>query len=193
MSFTRKNIITLPHKHLRQRSGKIGATTDDIRQTVEDMKSATLDWEDHRQHEVGVALAAIQIDKKLKLVIIRSNFDDKDDRTFKVLINPRVTKRYGGIVEDFEGCLSVKDIYGKVPRYGKIKVKAIGLDGQEIRLNAEGFLARVLQHEIDHTKGILFIDHIKNKRDSFYRLSDEGKLNELDWEEAIKGNKDLWG
>lgn len=192
MSVSRKDIITLPNKHLRQQSEKIGIITDGIKNLVRDMELATLDWEDNREHEVGVALAAIQIDKKLKAVIIRNNFENKSDRTFQVLINPQITRRQGELIEDFEGCLSVKDIYGKVPRYEKVKIKALDLSGKEIRLSAEGFLARVLQHEIDHTKGILFIDHIIDKTDGFFHLTDEGKLEPLDWEKDIKDNSALW-
>lgn len=65
-------------------------------------------------------------------------------------------------------------------------------DGKEIRIKAEGFLARVLQHEIDHTNGIVFIDHIKNKKDAFYKLDSEGELQSLDYEKEIKDNHILW-
>ena len=67
------------------------------------------------------------------------------------------------------------DIYGKVERYPKVKVKALNLDGKEVRLTARGFLARVLQHEVDHTKGQLFIDHIKSPNDLFH-LESDGKF-----------------
>ena len=192
MTATRKDIISLPNKHLRQRSKKVGLITKHVHDLVRDMEASTLDWEDHREHEVGVALAAIQIDKKLKIIIIRNNFEDKSDRTFQVLINPQITRREGEIIEDFEGCLSVENIYGKVPRYNKVKVKTQNLEGKEIRLSAEGFLARVLQHEIDHTKGIMFINHIKDKSDGFYRLTNEGKLEQLDYEKEIRKNHILW-
>jgi peptide deformylase len=96
------------------------------------------------------------------------------------------------MVEDFEGCLSIKNIYGRVPRYDKVKVKALDLSGKELRLSAEGFLARVLQHEIDHTKGTVFIDHIKDKVEAFFELKDDGSLEPLDYEKQIKNNKTLW-
>ncbi len=64
--------------------------------------------------------------------------------------------------------------------------KIIRTDGKEIRIKAEGFLARVLQHEIDHTNGIVFIDHIKNKKDAFYKLDSEGELQSLDYEKKSK-------
>lgn len=190
---TRDDIITLPNQHLRQRSKRVGVIDDAIVQLVEDMESATLDWEDSREHEVGVALAAIQIDQLYRVVVVRNNFDDKTDRTFITLINPEVTKLEGEIEEDFEGCLSIKDTYGKVPRHTKVKVKALDITGREIRITAEGFLARVMQHEIDHTNGIVFVDHIRDNPEAFYRLSDAGKLEPLNYEKDIKDNQDLWG
>ncbi|MBI5357882.1 peptide deformylase, partial [Candidatus Saccharibacteria bacterium] len=143
------NIITLPNENLRKRSRRILVITDGVKKLAQDMQDATLSWEDSRQHEVGVALAAVQVDKLQRLVVIRNSFEDKTDRSFQILINPEITKLSGEIIEDFEGCLSVKGIYGKVPRYEKVKVKALDLDGREVRVTAEGFLARVLQHEID--------------------------------------------
>lgn len=185
-------IITLPHKSLRSRSKKVGFVNDDVKKLVGEMEAATLDWEDNRSHEVGVALAAVQINDLRRVVIVRNNFDNKADRTFKVFINPEITKYEGDIVEDFEGCLSIKDIYGKVPRHTKVRVKAEDLNGKTIRFKAEDFLARVFQHEIDHTNGIVFIDHIKDKTEAFYRLTDSGKLEELDYDEHIADSRILW-
>jgi peptide deformylase len=188
----RTHIITLPHADLRKRSKKVSVITDEIKQLIADMKSATLDWEDHRDHEVGVALAAVQIDKLWRVVVVRNDFDNKKDREFAVFINPTIAKYYGDVEEDFEGCLSIKDIYGKVPRYTKVKVDALNEEGQAFRITAEGFLARVFQHEIDHTNGIVYIDHIKNDPEAFYKLDKSGKLTPLDYESHIQHNADLW-
>lgn len=189
---TKDNIIALPHSDLRKKSAKVGLITPDILQVVADMKSATISWDQSREHEVGVALAAIQIDRLYKIVIIRNDYDNKDDLTFTTFINPVITKLEGVIEEDYEGCLSVKDLYGKVPRHTKVRVKALDEQGREFRVAAEGFLARIFQHEIDHTEGKLFIDHIKDKRDAFYRLTDDGSLVQLDYDAEIRDNKTLW-
>jgi len=186
------SIITLPHPDLRKRSQKVGVISPDIKKVIHDMETATIDWEQSRAHEVGVALAAVQIDKLLRIVVVRNNFDNKDDHSFTVFINPEITKYDGAIEEDFEGCLSVKDVYGKVPRYTKIRVKALDLDGREFRVTAEGFLARIFQHEIDHTKGVVFIDHIRNSKDAFYKLTADGSLEQLDYEKDIRNNRLLW-
>ncbi|MCA0228157.1 MAG: peptide deformylase [Candidatus Saccharibacteria bacterium] len=185
-------IITLPNAHLRAKSQRVHVVTDEIRQLIADMTSASIDWEDSRPHEISAALAAVQVDRLEKVVIVRADFDDKTNREFIALINPEIVKAEGELVNDYEGCLSVKDVYGRVPRHSKIRVRALDSEGNEVRFKAEGFLARVIQHEIDHTNGIVFIDHIKEQTDSFYRLNDKGELNPLDYDEHIKDNTDLW-
>lgn len=180
------NLITLPNPRLRQASKKVNVIDDAVREVIEQMKAAALDWEAERPHEVGVALAAIQIDRPLKIVIIRNNFEDKADRSFSVFINPEIVKLEGQPEADFEGCLSVKNVYGKVKRYPRIRVRALDEAGQPIRIKAEGFLARVLQHEIDHIKGALFVDHIERDPQAFFKLTKDGKLEPLDYEQVQK-------
>ncbi len=188
----KEDIITLPHPHLREKSSKVSAIDDEITQLVRDMTDASLDWEDSRPHEISAALAAVQVDRLKRVVIVRSSFEDKSDREFVTLINPEIVKYEGKIVEDFEGCLSVSNIYGKVPRHSKIRVRALDENGNEIRFKADGFLARVIQHEIDHTNGILFVDHIKDREDAFYTLDEKGELKPLEYHEHIKDSTILW-
>ena len=188
----KEDIITLPNPHLRQKSTRVHVVTDETRQLIEQMVEASLDWEDSRPHEISAALAAVQIDQLQRVVIIRNDFDDKNQREFIPLINPEIVKTEGEVIEDFEGCLSVGGFYGKVPRHSKIRVRALDIDGNEIRLKAEGFLARVIQHEIDHTNGILFVDHIRDKTDAFYRLNTKGELEPLDYDSHVKNKHELW-
>lgn len=178
------HIITLPNPHLRQQSKRVSVVSDEVQKAIEDMKAATLDWEASRSHELGVALAAIQIDKAYRIIIIRNDFDNKEDKSFSVFINPEIVKLEGEIEEDYEGCLSITDIYGKVPRHTKVRIRALDEQGREIRVKAEGFLARVFQHEIDHTKGKMFVDHLEGKNDNFYKLTTEGKLEHLPYEQV---------
>jgi len=189
---TKDDIISLPNPHLRQKSRRVGVITPEIKQLVASMEAVTVNWDESRDHEVGVALAAVQIDSLYRIVVVRNNHDDKNDRTFTAFINPEITKATGELVEDFEGCLSVPSIYGKVPRYSKVKVKALGLDGKEFRVTADGFLARVFQHEIDHTNGIMFVDHIKNSPEAFFRLDDNGTMLALDYKKDVEQNIILW-
>jgi len=183
---TRADIITLPHPSLRKKSLRVHVITDETRQLIEDMRSAALDWEDSRPHEIAVALAAVQIDRLERVVIIRGDFENKEDRTFTVLINPEIVKYEGEIVTDHEGCLSVRDIYGAVPRHNKIRLKALDEEGNEVRAKSEGFLARVLQHEIDHTNGICFVDHIDKQEDAFFVLTEKGDLEPTAYETVQK-------
>lgn len=189
---TKDDIIVLPNPHLRKKSTRIHVITDDIIKLSDDMIAAALDWEDSRPHEISAALAAVQVDALKRLVIVRSDFDNKSTREFMTLINPEVVKYEGEVVADYEGCLSVQHIYGKVPRHTKVRIKAMDLDGNEVRFKTEGFLARVLQHEIDHCNGKVFIDHIKDKTDAFYTLDEKGELQPLDYASEIAENSILW-
>ena len=189
----KESIITLPNPVLREKSARVHVITDDILQLIDNMTSASLDWEDSRPHEISAALAAVQIDQLVRVVIVRSDFEDKSVREFTPLINPEIIKGEGPMVEDYKGCLSVNGFYGKVKRYSKIRVKAMNIHGQEVRIKADGFLARVLQHEIDHCNGIVFVDQIRDDHDAFYRLNAEGELDPLDYDTYVKDNSDLWG
>jgi peptide deformylase len=189
---TKDDIITLPNPHLRQKSAKVREISAKVTKLIDDMTGAALDWEASRPHEISAALAAVQLDRLDRVVIVRSDFDNKESNEFTTLINPEIVKYEGTIEADYEGCLSVKNIYGKVPRHTKIRVKALNIEGQEVRFKAEGFLARVIQHEIDHTNGIVFIDHIKDQSESFYTLDEKGELQPLDYDKHIKDNLILW-
>jgi peptide deformylase len=188
----KEDIITLPNPHLRQKSAKIPFVEEATKTLIDDMTSAALDWEASRPHEISAALAAVQIDRLEKVVIVRANFDDKGDKEFTALINPKIVKFEGTEIADYEGCLSVSKVYGKVPRWTRVRVKALDQDGNEVRFKADGFLARVIQHEIDHTNGICFIDHIKDQTDAFYTLDEKGELQPLDYDKDIKNSDILW-
>jgi peptide deformylase len=185
--YTKDDIITLPNPHLRERSKRIKVITDETLQLIDDMLAATLDWEASRPHEVAVALAAVQIDRLERVVIVREDFEDKENKSFLVLINPEIVKKEGEILTDHEGCLSVKDVYGLVPRHSKVRVKAIDVTGHEIRLRSPNpFIARILQHEIDHTNGICFVDHIAKQKDAFFILTEAGELEPYSYKKVVE-------
>ncbi|MEI7918013.1 MAG: peptide deformylase [Candidatus Saccharibacteria bacterium] len=188
----KEDIITLPDPRLRQKSAKVQFVTPEIIKLISDMTTVALDWEDSRPHEISAALSAVQIGHLDRVVIVRSDFDDKDTREFTALINPEIVKYEGEITTDYEGCLSVAGIYGKVPRYSKVRVKALDIDGHEVRFKADGFLAHVIQHEVDHINGIVFIDHIRDEKNAFYTLDQEGELQPLDYAKNVENNHLLW-
>jgi len=189
---TKNSIITLPNAHLRQRSKKVGIINEDIKKIIDDMEHAVIDWDKSRAHEVTVALAAVQIDTLLRLIIVRDDFDHGTPARYTALINPEIVKYEGEIEYDYEGCLSIRSVYGYVPRHSKIRLKAKDINGKEVRFSATGFLSRVIQHEVDHTNGKLFVDHIKHDKDAFYKLTNKGDLVSLDYEKDIKNSRILW-
>ncbi len=178
----KKNLITIPDKILRMKSKRIGFVDDSIKNLANDMVETTLDW-DH-DSEFGAALAAIQVGEPIRLTVVRNSFENGEDKTFTTLLNPEIVKSSPEMVSDIEGCLSVTGIYGRVKRHLKIKVKAQDLEGNDIRLSLEGFPARVLQHEIDHMHGIIFLDHIKDSKNLF-SIDKDGQLNPLTNNEKV--------
>lgn len=185
-------IITTPNPLLRKKSTRVGVIDDEIKDIIAKMTANSLEWEEKHPHELSAAMAAPQLGVNRRIIIVRDDLDDKDNNHFTALINPEIIKTDGKTIKDYEGCLSVPEIYGLVPRPEKVKVKATLEDGTEVRIKAEGYLARTLIHEIDHLNGILFIDHIKDDADAFYKLDKEGNLVPLDYDKFVKGNKDLF-
>lgn len=187
-------IITTPDKRLRDVSEKVGKIDDEILEVIANMRKLSTDWEAEHPYELSAAMAAPQMGVNKRIIIIRDDMEDKNNAHFTAFINPEVTKAEGKTVTDFEGCLSVPTIYGKVPRPYKVRVKAKLEDGKEVRIKATGELARTLLHEIDHLNGVLFIDHIKDKKDAFYYMDDKGELQPIkDYEKEILDNAELWG
>lgn len=189
---TKDDIVVVPEPNLRKRSKKVGLVTDEIRQIIADMRAATIDWENSREHEASVGLAAVQVNTLLRIFIVRNDTENIENKDFTVFINPEIVKKVGPVEEDFEGCLSVPDIYGRVKRYKTVKVTALNEDGKQFRVTAHDFLARILQHEIDHTNGVLFIDHIKDDPTAFFKMNDEGAIEPVIYETDIKDNSLLW-
>ena len=185
-------ILTTPHPKLRQQSIKVKTITPEIEDIIANMRKASADWEKEHKFELSAAMAAPQLGYNYRIIIVREDMNDKKACNFIALINPEIIKNEGALETDHEGCLSVPAIYGLVPRYPKTKIKALLEDGQEVRIKADGPLARILQHEIDHLNGILFIDHIKDQKDAFFILNTKGNLEPLNYEQNIKNNQDLF-
>ena len=186
------SIVTTPDPRLRQKSEKVHQIDDETKRIIDEMIASSLAWEEEHEFELSAAMAAPQLGYNKRIIVVREDMSNKDNATFVPLINPVVIKTEGKIVEDYEGCLSVPNIYGKVGRPYKARIKAVTENGEEVRLKATGFLARTLLHEIDHLDGVLFIDHIKDQTDAFYKLNDKGDLEPLDYDKYIKNNKDLF-
>ncbi len=187
-----REIITTPDPRLRQKSTKVNHITDETHEIIADMVRLSLDWEKAHPYELSAAMAAPQMGVNQRIIIVRDDFDDKKNNSFTALINPEVIKTEGKIIKEHEGCLSVPEIYGLVGRPHKVKIKAQLEDGTDVRIKADGYLARTLLHEIDHLDGILFIDHIRDDHDAFYRLDDKGDLQPVNYDAEIKNNTNLF-
>ncbi len=186
------NIVTTPDPRLRVKCKKVNHIDDEIHEMVDNMIQNCLDWEKEHKFEISAALAAPQLGYDRRIIVVREDTENKKNATFIPLLNPEVIKTEGKIERDYEGCLSVPNYYGKVPRPAKARIKAQTIDGQEVRVKADGFLARTLLHEIDHLNGILFIDHIRDDKDAWYRLDNKGDLVPVDYDKEIADNKELF-
>lgn len=122
----------------------------------------------------GIGLAAPQVGKPIRLCII--NLEHMGIPPF-VLINPKITKKSWKKIEMEEGCLSIPEVYGMVRRPEKIKLQALNLRGKKTELEADGLLARVVQHEVDHLDGILITSKINRYTDG-NKTKDRKKLKD---------------
>ncbi len=107
----------------------------------------------------GVGLAAPQVHESLAIAVIESN-GPRGTIPLTVLVNPQVTVLDDELIEDWEGCLSIPDFRGRVPRCRKLRVDALDRKGKKIKITAEGFFARVIQHEFDHLMGKVYLDRM---------------------------------
>ena len=111
----------------------------------------------------GVGLAAPQVHEGLRIFVaaLDDGEEDEEEAAPLALINPEITVVGSDVIEDWEGCLSIPDIRGRVPRARQIVVRGFERSGKKMELRASGFTARVIQHETDHLDGVLFLDRMK--------------------------------
>jgi peptide deformylase len=130
--------------------------SSDVQRLIDDMIETMQEYE-------GVGLAAPQVHAGLRLAIVEVPASENGARAavpLTVLANPVVTPLTDVKVADWEGCLSLPDLRGRVPRFARIRVDALDRDGRPLSIEAEDFFARVIQHECDHLEGVLFPDRM---------------------------------
>lgn len=111
----------------------------------------------------GVGLAAPQVHESVRLFVASLDSGDEGHETDPIaVINPEITVVGRDVVDDWEGCLSIPDIRGRVPRAREIRVRALDRNGDRVELRAHDFPARVIQHETDHLDGVLFLDRMRS-------------------------------
>jgi len=153
-----RSIITLPDPKLRLVSKPLERVDDDLRRLMDDMTETMYD-------APGIGLAAIQIAEPIRLIVVDPAKPD-DPKTPLHLVNPEILWSSDERKIYEEGCLSIPEYYEEVERPASVRVRYIDRDGTPQEILAEGLLATVLQHEIDHLDGVLFIDYLsKLKRD----------------------------
>ena len=158
---------------LRQKATKINRVDDSVRRLADDM------WQTLNNAD-GVGLAAPQVNTSRRLVVVHIDPDYIEEGSPEVsmtLLNPEIIKQRGEVV-GMEGCLSIPGWQGEVPRADQITVRAMDLDGRDIRLKLDGWVARVVQHEVDHLDGILFTDRMREE-DGLYRVEEQRDGAEL--------------
>jgi len=154
-------IKTFPDTFLGRPTKPVENIDGKIQKLIEDM-AATM------YAAPGVGLAAIQVGHDKSLLVY--DIAPKDEkRSLQVLINPKIVTSEGTIISENEGCLSVPDYRTDVKRASQVLVEAFDREGKPIRIEAEGLLALVMQHEIDHLNGILFIDRISSLKRQMYK------------------------
>ena len=165
---TTLKILTYPDRTLRRPTRELDNIDGDVQKMIDQM-SATM------YEAPGVGLAAIQVGWDKSVLIYDVSASDQD-RSLQVLINPRIVDQDGEILSENEGCLSVPEFRADVKRYSSILVQGVDREGRPVELEADGMLAIVLQHEIDHLKGKLFIDHVSALKRQLYTRRMKKKL-----------------
>ncbi len=161
-------ILTYPDNTLRNPTHELDNIDGDVQNMIDQMSAAMY-------AAPGVGLAAIQVGWGRSVLIYDISPSD-DGSDLQVLINPRIIDQEGEILSENEGCLSVPEFRADVKRYSSILVEAVDREGRPLKLEADGMLAIVLQHEIDHLKGKLFIDHISALKRQMYTRRIKKKL-----------------
>lgn len=162
---TKRKIITLPDPLLRKPSVPVERVDDDLRTLIDDMLETMYD-------APGLGLAGVQVAVSRRVLVLDVNYRDKDEEGGEgekqpiAMINPEILSSSDEMRVHEEGCLSIPDFYAEIERPSRIRVRYIDREGKQREEDCEGLLATVVQHEIDHLNGKLFIDYLSRlKRD----------------------------
>jgi len=170
----RRDILVVEHPVLRRKAKKVEKITPDIRRLIDDMIETMRD-------APGVGLAAPQVGASQRVIVVEYGEDEEQadapegqppgpiKKKLYAVVNPELTYRAEEMAEGVEGCLSIPGWAGRVDRHVAVEVKGLNRSGGKFKLRAEGWLARIFQHEIDHLDGVLFIDRITG-RDNLWRV-----------------------
>jgi peptide deformylase len=148
-----REVITLPHPTLSKKARKVTDFGTTLQTLIDDMVETM-------REAPGVGLAANQVNVLLRLIVVE--FGDEEDDTapsnLYIMVNPEITRHSQETIIGTEGCLSVPNLIGDVDRYETITVKYLNRHGTQTKIKAKNWLARIIQHEIDHLNGVVFTD-----------------------------------
>ncbi|WP_432481221.1 peptide deformylase [Moraxella sp. ZY200743] len=145
-------ILNYPDPRLRTVAKEVDNIDDDIKTLIQDMFDTMYDAR-------GIGLAATQVDRHIQVVVMDLAKEDEEPQP-KVYINPKVTPLTDELVPYQEGCLSIPEVYDTVERPARVRIEALDENGQGFSIEADGLLAVCIQHELDHLKGIVFVDYL---------------------------------
>ena len=154
-------VLTYPDKFLKTRAVPVEEIDDSVRKLVSDMA-------DTMYEAPGVGLAATQVGSDRRIILYDPE-PDREKREYNVLINPVIVSMAGECLSENEGCLSVPDFRADVKRAETVVVDGMDLNGNPVHIETGGMLAIILQHEIDHLNGTLFIDRISSLKRQMYK------------------------
>jgi peptide deformylase len=152
-------VCHLGHPVLRMESRRVSPESlakTSTQKLIDDMLETMVEY-------YGVGLAAPQVHESLAIAVVESH-GPRGTIPMTVLVNPEMTVLDDELIEDWEGCLSIPDFRGRVPRWRKLRVDALDRKGKKIKITAEGFFARVIQHEFDHLMGKVYVDRMPDLR-----------------------------
>lgn len=171
-----RDILTTPDPFLRKRAKKVRSVTSEVKELIDDMVETM-------RQAPGVGLAAPQVGVGLRVIVAEYGEPSEDPEAepkppkLHAIVNPEIVRHSNETNLDNEGCLSIPGYMGEVERYDAITVKGLNRQGKPIRIKANGWMARIIQHEIDHLEGVLFID----------RATQVWKLEEVEEEKLSEG------
>lgn len=154
-------IYHYPESVLRKETETVTSFDDNLTQLIADMGETMYD-------APGIGLAAPQIGESVKLIVVDITKESDENKKFMPMVNPKIIAHEGKQIDE-EGCLSLPELTSNVNRYQKVTVSYQDADGKPQELTAENRFAVVMQHEIDHLNGILFLDHLSTLKKSLYK------------------------
>ena len=172
-----RNIVSLPEPVLRRKARPVTEFGGELQSLIDDMVETM-------REAPGVGLAAPQVNVSERLIVVEYGEEEEDEngeiiehpKKLYVMVNPEIVKTSEETEVGIEGCLSIPGIVGEVERFSSIQIKGLNRRGRPVKLKAEGWLARIFQHEIDHLNGVLFPDRANRVWKPEAELSEEQEV-----------------